>query len=105
MAQKLYDAMNNKVMEEHETEKETTVEGLMDFAREYVDQQRVEYEENKSKKALTFGKWKGFKVAELAQTEKGRSYLTWLLSQTWCTEDKFKYIHDGCSQAGIKKRG
>ena len=77
---------------------------IMDFIDEYIEDEQKKYEVLKGKKAITFGKWRGFTVKEVAATAKGKDYLSWLISQTWCTEDKFQYIYDGCKESGVVKK-
>ena len=81
-----------------------TADALLLFIDEYISIDQKQYEKNKANKALTFGKWKGFTVKELSVSEKGNSYLEWLLSQTWCDESKFGYIHEECKALNIKKK-
>jgi hypothetical protein len=77
---------------------------LLEFIDKYIEEDQAAYQKNKANKALTFGKWKGFTVKELSVSEKGASYLSWLLSQTWCDESKFGYIHEECKALNIKKK-
>lgn len=77
---------------------------LYDFINNYYEEDQKQYQKNKENKALTFGRWRGFTVKELAVSEKGKDYLSWLLSQTWCTPDKFGYIHEECKALNIKKK-
>ena len=76
----------------------------MAFIEDYSKKESEQYRKNKENKALTFGKWKGFTVKELSVSDKGKAYLEWLLSQTWCSEDKFGYIHDECKLLKITKK-
>ena len=85
--------------------KDMTTSAVMDYIDTFIDKEQKKYETLKDKKALTFGKFKGFTVKEVAAAPKGKSYLEWLLGQTWCTEDKFQYIYDGCKELNIKKKG
>ena len=78
---------------------------LVHFIEEYTEQEKEEYKKLKSNKALTFGKHKGFTVAQINATEKGADYLGWLLSQSWLTEDKFAGLINDIKALGIKKRG
>ena len=77
---------------------------LLNFIENYAEKDREQYQKNKENKALTFGKYKGYTVKELSLTMKGKDYLGWLLGQTWCTEDKFAYIHDECTKYKISKK-
>jgi len=82
-----------------------TTEDMLNYIDNFIEIEEAKYDKLKGKKALTFGKFKGFTVKEVAKTAKGKQYLTWLLGQAWCSEDKahFKYIHDGCKELNIKK--
>ena len=81
-----------------------SVSGIMDSIDEFITEQDNQYQKNKDNKALTFGKWKGFTIKELSVSDKGKSYLEWLLSQQWCDEQKFGYIHEECKALNIKKK-
>lgn len=83
---------------------DVTADALFQFIDNYIEEDSKQYKKNKENKALTFGKWKGFTVKELSVSEKGKSYLEWLLSQTWCDESKFGFIHEECSALNIKKK-
>ena len=74
------------------------------FIDEYMDNERKEYESNKSNGRITFGKYKGYSVKELALTEKGKDYLQWLMAQTFFTEDKFQDLHKELKELKIKKK-
>lgn len=80
-----------------------TIDEVMKTIQDFVDEEDKKYSKNKENRALTFGKYKGFTVKEMSLTEKGKSYLSWLLSQQWCTEDKFGYIYEDCKKYKIKK--
>jgi hypothetical protein len=77
---------------------------IIDFLDEYIEAEDEKYRKNKQNKALTFGKWKGFTIKELSVSEKGKSYLEWLLAQAWCDEEKFGFIHEECKALNIKKK-
>lgn len=97
----------NKLLEAIRTDfifEDNTAENLMIFIEDYAEKDREQYQKNKENKALTFGKYKGYTVKELSLTMKGKDYLGWLLNQTWCTEDKFGYIHDECAKYKISKK-
>jgi hypothetical protein len=81
-----------------------STENILDFIDEFITEQDDQYRKNKENKALSFGKWKGFTIKELSVSDKGKSYLEWLLSQQWCSEDKFGYIHEECRLLNIKKK-
>jgi len=77
---------------------------LLNFIENYAEKDREQYQKNKENKALTFGKYKGYTVKELSLTMKGKDYLGWLLNQTWCSEEKFGYIHEECTKYKISKK-
>ena len=77
---------------------------ILEFVAGYVQEDQKQYKEQKKNKQLTFGKYKGYSVKELSLTMKGKDYLRWLLTQTWCTEDKFSYIHEECELYNIKAK-
>ncbi len=77
---------------------------IMAFIDQYIEDDQKQYQTNKENNCLTFGKYRGFKISEISANEKGRDYLGWLLSQTWCTPDKFAYIHEECEALNIKKK-
>ena len=81
-----------------------TPTSIMDFIDEYIEGEHAKYENNKQNNALTFGKWKGFTVKELSANDKGKSYLEWLLTQTWFSPDKFSSLHYEIKSLGIKKK-
>lgn len=97
----------NKLLEAIRTDfifEDNTPENLMIFIEDYAEKEQKQYQKNKENKALTFGKYKNYTVKELSLTMKGKDYLSWLLSQTWCTEDKFAYIHEECAKYKISKK-
>ena len=59
---------------------------ILEFVDGYIQEDRKQYKEQKKNKQLTFGKYKGYSVKELSLTMKGKDYLRWLLTQTWCTD-------------------
>ena len=81
-----------------------TITEVTEFIDQYIEEEDEKYRKNKKNKALTFGRWKGFTVKELSVSDKGKSYLEWLLTQQWFSEDKFADIHEECKTLGIKKK-
>ena len=79
-------------------------EEVLNFIDTYIADEQKQYEKNKQDKALTFGKFAGYSVKELSTTVKGKSYLSWLLSQSWCDEEKFGWIHEECVKYDVKKK-
>ena len=87
-----------------EDDDDTDSSRVINFIKKYIETEQKNYTENKDNNKLTFGKFKGYSVKELALTDKGIDYLQWLLSQSWCTEDKFGMIYDECKKLNIKKK-
>jgi hypothetical protein len=74
------------------------------FIDEYLENEKKEYENNRQNGKLTFGKYRGYSIKELALTEKGKDYLQWLLAQAFFTEDKFSDLHKELKELKIKKK-
>lgn len=70
---------------------------------DYLNKEKDEYKQNKDSGKLTFGKYKGYSIVNLSKDEKGKSYLQWLIHQSFFTKDKFGYLIDAINEAGIKK--
>ena len=68
---------------------------------EFADMEEKRYAMLRKDKKLTFGKYRGYTVKELALTEKGATYCAWLLSQTWFVE-KNSHLVDEIKELGIK---
>ena len=77
---------------------------VLAFISQYVADEKKSYESNKAARNITWGKYKGNSVSQVANMEKGKSYLEWTLSQTWMTEDKFSWFYDECKKIGISKK-
>jgi hypothetical protein len=75
-----------------------------DFITSYIEAEQKVYTDNKSNGKITFGKYKGYSVKELALTAKGKDYLQWLMSQTFFTEDKFPDLYNQLKELKIKKK-
>jgi len=106
-AKRLLDLINEKYGLPDEnldyTYPNVTVDELIKTINDFVEEEDKKYQKNKENRALTFGKYRGYTIKELSLTEKGKSYLSWLLTQKWCTEDKFPYIYEDCKKYKIKK--
>ncbi len=73
------------------------------FIQDYIDKEQAAYNEGKKNGKLNFGKYAQYTCRELSLTDAGKSYLSWVLAQSWCTPEKFGFIHDDCKSLGIKK--
>jgi len=83
-----------KMMEEmeavHPTAKMTKpTKVVIEWIKTYAEAKSAEYNKNKDSGALTFGKYRGQSVDQVANLEKGIEYLQWVQKQSWFTEDKF----------------
>jgi hypothetical protein len=79
-------------------------EDVVEWIEDYIKDNKKEYRDNRDSGKLTFGKYKGYEISELAQTEKGKDYLQWLMAQSFFSEDKFTCYHNKLKELGIKKK-
>lgn len=79
-------------------------EDVVEWIEDYIKENKKEYRDNRDSGKLTFGKYKGYEISELAQTEKGKDYLQWLMAQSFFSEDKFTCYHNKLKELGIKKK-
>lgn len=77
---------------------------VSEFISEYIEDVKEKKRELRGDGKLSFGKYKGMLPKELAKTEAGHSYLTWLFSQQYFTQDKFGELYDTLVELGIKKK-
>ena len=77
---------------------------IQDFIEEYIEKDKQAYFESKSDGKLSFGKYKGYSLDELASSTKGKEYLQWLMAQSFFSEDKFGHYHKKLKELGIKKK-
>ena len=79
-------------------------EGVFKFLQEYIEKEQKEYKNNKKDNKLSFGKFSGYTIKEVASSEKGKSYLEWLMAQSWFTPDKFQEHYDELKRLKITKK-
>ena len=79
-------------------------EEIYNFEETYIADQQREFKQNKSGNKLSFGKYVGYSISELALTDKSKSYLEWLVSQTFFTVEKFPEYYDEIKRLKIKKK-
>jgi len=77
---------------------------VADWISEYSDREQKEWHDNKADGKLTFGKYKGYSLDELAKADKGKEYLQWLLAQSFFSEEKFSGYHKKLKELNIKKK-
>jgi hypothetical protein len=87
-----------KMMEEMEAVHPTAKMGkpakvIVEWIKAYAEAKSAEYNDNKDKGNITFGKYKGQSVEQVANLEKGLDYLGWVSRQTWMAEDKFPSLY------------
>ena len=74
---------------------------VVDFINDYVDASISEYKSNLKNNCINFGKWKGMTIKEVCASEKGKDYLTWLLKQSWFSEEKNALLFDDLRTCGV----
>ena len=74
------------------------------FLQEYIETEQKFYKANKKDNKLTFGKFSGYSIKEVAASEKGKSYLEWMMSQSWFTAEKFPEHYEELKRLKIKKK-
>ena len=79
-------------------------EEIYNFVETYIDEQQKEFKQNKCDGKLQFGKYKGYKLSELALTSKGSEYIQWLTQQAWFNEEKYPNEFAELKKLGIKKK-
>ena len=77
---------------------------VSEFINAYVEDVKEKKKELRNDGKLSFGKYKGLRPDELVKTQAGHSYLTWLFSQQYFTQDKFGDLYDTLAELGIKKK-
>lgn len=77
------------------------VSQVVDFINDYVDASVSEYKSNVKNNCVNFGKWKGMSIKEICASEKGKDYLTWLLKQSWFSEEKNALLFDDLRTCGV----
>ena len=73
------------------------------WAATYIEEDTKAYKALKDDGKFSFGKWRGYSVAELAQTPKGLEYCQWCLTQNWFEESKFPALFADIKRLNIKK--
>ena len=91
----LNDAM---IMDGHDN-----LQDVLKYINDFASIEKSKYEALKKDNKLTFGKWRGYTPKELNMTEKGRDYLSWLLSQDWIVESRQDLVKE-ITSIGIKKK-
>ena len=81
----------------------TTFDEVKVLIQEFEVQEQAKYTDMKKDNKLTFGKYRGYTPKELALTEKGKEYLSWLLTQDWVLEKRESLVVQ-IKELGIKKK-
>ena len=81
-----------------------TAESVITHVRNFIDKQQQTYTQNKENRCISFGKHKGSSMEDMSKTQAGKSYIQWLLKQTWFTEDKFQDLYDDMRKFGLLKK-
>ncbi len=74
------------------------------WAANFIEEDSKQFKALKDTGKFTFGRWKGYSVAELAQTPKGLEYVQWCLQQAWFEESKFPTLYADITRLNIKKK-
>ena len=74
------------------------------WAANYIEEDSKAYNALKDTGKVTFGKYKGYSIAELNQAPKGAEYIGWLLNQLWFEESKFPTLFADIKRLNIKKK-
>ena len=80
-----------------------TSDEMKQWATDFIDRDSKEFAALKDTGKFTFGKWKGYSVAELAQTPKGLEYVQWCMGNAWFDESKFPTLFADIKRLNIKK--
>ena len=79
--------------------KKTTAANMFKFVNEWIENEQSTYKKNKDSGLITFGKFKGQSVEQVAQLEKGIDYLGWVSRQSWFNSEKFPALHASVTEA------
>jgi hypothetical protein len=77
---------------------------IKEWAANFIEEDSKQFKALKDTGKFTFGRWKGYSVAELAQAPKGLEYVQWCLQQAWFEESKFPTLYADISRLNIKKK-
>ena len=77
---------------------------VISYVNDFIDEQQKTYTQNKENRCISFGKHKGSSMEDMSKTQAGKSYIQWLLKQTWFTEDKFQDLYDDMRKFGLLKK-
>jgi hypothetical protein len=76
---------------------------MKEWVASYIEDDSKAFKALKDDGKISFGKWRGYSIAELAQTSKGLEYIQWCLAQTWFEESKFPALFADIKRLNIKK--
>lgn len=77
---------------------------VVDWIAQKIVKDKEVFAKTKADGKLTFGKYAGYSLDELAKTDKGKSYLQWLLSQSFFSREKYPEYHAKLEELGLKKK-
>ena len=75
---------------------------VVDWLKTYVAEKNKEFASNRDEGKITFGKYRGQTVEQVAGLDKGLDYLGWVSRQTWMSADKFPALYVKITEA-LKK--
>lgn len=76
---------------------------VCDMIDEFNEIEQKKFKQLKKDNKITFGRYRGYTPKELALTEKGKDYLSWLLTQDWMMEKRSDLV-EHIKELGIKKK-
>ena len=79
--------------------KKTTASNIFKFVNDFIENEQKTYQKNRDSGLITFGKYKGQSVEQIAQLDKGLDYLGWISRQSWFSADKFPSLYNKVTEA------
>ena len=77
---------------------------VISYVNDFIDEQQKTYTQNKENRCISFGKFKGSSMEDMSKTTTGKSYIQWLLKQSWFTEEKFQDLYEDMRTFGLLKK-
>lgn len=94
----------SQVREELDSQFPELSQDIIQWLSQRIAKDKETFAKTKADGKLTFGKYAGYSLEELSKTEKGKSYLQWLLSQSFFSKEKYPEYHAKLEELQIKKK-
>jgi hypothetical protein len=92
--QRLSDELKNEFVDSDTGKLRKIAAGnVFKFVNDFIENEQANYKKNKDSGLITFGKFKGQSVEQVAQLDKGLDYLGWISRQSWFSADKFPALY------------